>query len=144
MKINLAELEDSREILKLLNNSKELQTTYGKLDYDLNWVKSVIVNKKLCLYLVAKEKNEIAGALISYLFPAAKESFTIDLIVKKKFRGKGIAIKLNKEYEKTLKKRGFNEVYIFVLTHNKKMQKLKTKLNYKKGKKFYFYRKDLK
>src|SRR3989344_4151336 len=97
MKINLAELEDSREILKLLNNSKVLQTTYGKLDYDLNWVKSVIVNKKLCLCLVAKEKNEIAGTLISYLFPIAKESFTIDLIVKKKFRGKGIAIKLNKE-----------------------------------------------
>ena len=105
MKINLAELEDSREILKLLNSSKELQTTYRKVDYDINLVKSVIVNKKLCLCLVAKEKNEIAGTLISYLFPIAKESFTIDLIVKKKFRGKGIAIKLNKEYEKNLKEK---------------------------------------
>ena len=125
MRINLAELEDSREILKLLNSSKELQTTYRKVDYDINWVKSVIVNKKLCLCLVAKEKNEIAGTLISYLFPIAKESFTIDLIVKKKFRGKGIAIKLNKEYEKTLKKRGFNEIFSFVLTDNKKCKNLK-------------------
>ncbi len=125
MKINLAGLGDSKEILESLNNSKELQTTYGEVDYDINWVKSVIVNKKLCLCLVAKEKNEIAGTLISYLFPIAKESFTIDLIVKKKFRGKGIAIKLNKEYEKTLKKRGFNEIFSFVLTDNKKCKNLK-------------------
>ncbi len=144
MRIRKAKENDKKIILKLLNSSSELQTIAGKLDYDIKWVESVIKNKKLHICLVAVEKDEIVGVLLSSLWPATKESFTIDLIIKKKFRGKGIATELNKKYEKILKNKNYDSSFSFVSIKNKKMQKLKSKLGYKKGKTFYFYGKILK
>ena len=144
MKIEFAKLSDAEEILKMLNGSSEVQTTSDSLDYDLEFVKTVISDKKLHICLVARENDQVAGVLVALLWPKIKECFTVDLIVKLEFRKKGIGTSLNKFYENILKKRNVKGITSFVLVDNKKMQKLKDKLHYKKGKKFYFYGKKIK
>jgi len=143
MKIEIAKLSDAEEILHMLDKTPQVQTTEESSDYNLGFIRKVISNKKLHLCIIAKEKNELAGILIANFWPTIRESFTLDLVVNPKFRRRKIATKLNQRYEKILKKRNFKFISSFVLVKNIKMQNFQKKLNYKKGKKFYFYGKKL-
>ena len=84
------------------------------------------------------------GAHLFEIWKRAKYAYLNIVIVDKRHRGKGIGTKLMKYAEKLAKKNNLNLIFFFTEVVDKPMHKLATKLNYKKGKKFYFFSKKLK
>jgi len=144
MKIRKGKISDARKILNLLNSASELHASKTNSDYDLSFVKAILKDKKSSIVLVCEENKKIAGFMIGLLWPKIQEAFTLDTFVKLKFRKRGIATKLTKNYEQILRKKGYKWITSLVLIDNIKMQKLKSKLNYEKGKQFYCYFKEIK
>lgn len=141
MKIRKAKKTDFRALWKILTNTPELQSDSEGDTYDQKWLKEVLSSPKENLTLIAEENKKFIGFAIVHYLISVKQSIVNDLFVVKEYRGKGIASKLMKECEKDAKKKKFRYITGFVRTNNKKMQKLKEKLGYKKGNSFYFYEK---
>ena len=144
MKIRKGKISDARKIFNFLGSAPELHASKSNQDYDLKFVKSILNDKQSSIVIIAEEDKEIVGFIIGLLWPKIREAFTLDLFIRPEFRQRGIATKLNNEYERMLKEKDYNWITSFVLTNNFKMQKLKSKLNYKRGKKFIFYSKEIK
>ncbi|RLI20141.1 ribosomal-protein-alanine N-acetyltransferase [Candidatus Bathyarchaeota archaeon] len=82
--------------------------------------------------LVAKISGQIAGFVIGLVYDAGKEKighvFTLD--VAKKYRRKGVAMKLMKELELKFKEKGAKECFLEVRIDNNAARKLYEKLGY--------------
>lgn len=141
--IRRGELSDLRILMKFLNETPELQADKEGETYSEDWVKACITDKERDLVLIAEKEEETAGFLIAELWTKKKQSFLSDIYVKEEFRRKGIASKLEKEYEKIIKEMGIKTIITLTLTDNSKMHHFFNKNNYKKGHTFYLYEKEL-
>jgi len=144
IKIREGKISDWEELLVLLNSSPELQSTPEGETYNKGFVKATLKDKKRNVVLIVESEKKIVGFLTAEIWKDKKYSFLTDILIKKRYRKKGIASKLFKEYEKICKKDNLQTIIGLVLVNNKKMQRLVEKSNYKKGNKFYLYQKKLK
>ena len=143
MKFRIAKRSDFNLLWNILTTTPELQSDSEGDTYDKAWLKEVLSTPKENLVLIAEEKDGFIGFGIVHYLKSVKQSLINDLFIVKEYRKKGIASKFMKEFEKDAKKKGFRYVTGFVRTNNKKMQKLKEKLGYKKGNSFYFFEKKI-
>jgi len=143
MKIRNAQLKDTKEIFKLLIKTPELQG-YGEMDavYSKEYVIDCIRDKKMNLFLVAEDKNEIIGILLAEIWDKKRYSFFVNFVVLPEYRSKGIGTGLYKSYEKYCKKHKLRIITALVQTSNKTMQRFCENKGYKKGHKLYFYEKE--
>src|SRR3989344_315016 len=132
--IRRARQTDTQEIYEILNSTMELRDFDEGEEYPISWVENAIGSKEN-IVLIYEINDELAGFLIGLLVKDIKESIRNNTYVKPKFRNKGTATKLIKEYERILKEKGFEFIISFVNIENKKMQNINDKLNYAKGNK---------
>ena len=142
--IRLANNSDIKEIYEIVNKVKELKDYNKGEEYPIYWVRNVIKNKKENLVLVYEKDKNFAGFLIAHLLYSNKDAIRNNIYVKPEFRRKGIANELVMEYEKRIKKLGFDFSISFVNVKNKKMQNFNDKHGYLKGNKFFAYYKWIK
>lgn len=142
MKIRKAKMGDLKEILKLFNSSKNL---IGQDDgyYSDYHIKQYIQGPVFKTFVVEIDK-EIVGVALIQVWKKAKYSYLENVVIKKEFMGRGIGKTLMIFLENYVKKGGSNFYFYYSEENNKVMHKLSSKLNYKKGKKFVFYSKELK
>ncbi len=141
MKIRKAKISDSKKILELLNGDKFL-TGNDELKYEPRHVKEFIKGRAIKSY-VCEEKNEIIGFANVNIFPIGKYAEFYELIVKKEYRGKNIGKKLF-EYIIDQLRNKLDMIFFYTEEKNKILQNLAKKEGFEKGKKFYFYSKELK
>jgi len=142
MKIRKATLRDSKKILKLFNSDANLVGD-DELKYKDYHIQEYLTNPIHKLF-VAEIDKKVVGALLTEFWKKAQYVYMNDLVIDKKFQGKGIGTALNNYVEDLAKKQGHHLIFFFTEVDNKKMQSLAKKLNFKKGKKFYFFSKGLK
>lgn len=135
--IREAKKGEAKKILDLLNSNHNLVDAKN-LKYNKNYIKRIISNKlnKVFVYTI---KEKIVATVIIELDKKSSYIFLNDLIVREKFRKKGIATKLM-DFLITLSKK--NKIKFssgFTKTNNKKIQKMLNKRVYKKGDSFVFY-----
>jgi GNAT superfamily N-acetyltransferase len=81
---------------------------------------------------VAIEDNKIVG-FIGFSEGYFRDSDYLDWVfVDKEYRGKGIAERLIKEFEKDAKKRGVKRIFSTTIRKNKPVMKMQKKLGYKR------------
>ncbi|MBS3079653.1 GNAT family N-acetyltransferase [Candidatus Pacearchaeota archaeon] len=141
-KIRLATKKDSKTILDLLNSSTEL-TGDSSQNYTKEMIKEYLSNKNYII-LIYESNKRIIGLLIAEIWKIAKYSYLFNIIIKKEFRRKGIAIQLIKKFEELSKKYKSKLIYLHAHKNNLKMLNLLKKINYKKGKENIYYSKILK
>jgi len=137
VKIEKASINNSGEILKLLNSSHNL-VGYRDEKFTLNEVKDYIKDK-VNLVLVSKFKGDIIGVIIANLWK--DYCYLYLFIVDKPHRRKGVGSKMMEYLEKIAKKEG----YIGLLTKKRdgEMINLIRKRGYIKGDKFVYFHKNL-
>jgi ribosomal protein S18 acetylase RimI-like enzyme len=143
MKIRRSEISDFGEIFRVLNRAPELRHVQGGSNYNIEWVRNMIKNKKRYVSLVAESNGKIVGFLITEFWKDEKYSFVLDLYVDPKHRRNGVATRLYKEFESMCRKAKMKTVITSVLVKNKKMQNFMKKLRYTRGTEVFYYKKDL-
>ena len=143
MKIRKGRLSDLNEIHKMLNESEELHGTENKEEYPKYRIRETLKDK-IESVLVAEENKKLVGFLIAEVWRKKRYSYISNIFVKPDYRKKGVASELIKNHEDNCKKLGINGIFALVLVNNKKMQSFMKKYNYKKGKEFLYYEKELK
>lgn len=88
--------------------------------------------------LVATEKGEVVGNIF-IIYYGSKTQYLFRLAVKQQFRKRGIASILIDSAIKIGRKRGIQEVGMYVDVQNSKLQSFYKKRGFKKSKKSYFY-----
>ena|SRR3989338_7766667 len=139
--IRLANKKDAGRILRMLNSAPELRG--GKQGYTKEMVNEYISNKNFKIFIYESDKK-IAGISLAQFWKKAKYVYLFDLIIKRKYREKGIATILMNHLELEAKKQKMNLVYGHVHKDNKKMQNLLSRIKYKRGKENVYYSKVLK
>src|SRR3989339_1738023 len=109
-KIRLATKKDSKTILDLLNSSTEL-TGDSSQNYTKEMIKEYLSNKNYII-LIYESNKRIIGLLIAEIWKIAKYSYLFNIIIKKEFRRKGIAIQLIKKFEELSKKYKSKLIYL--------------------------------
>ena len=141
MKIRKATEKDALRILELLNSDPNLVG-----DEDIKFspyhVKEYLSSPITRVYIVEKDKKVI-GLVISEFWKTAKYAYINQVVVDKDYRRRGIGKALMKFIENLAKKEKMNIIFCFSEVDNKKTHKLFGKLNYKKGKRFFFFSKSL-
>ena len=141
-KIRRATKKDISRILELFNSDPNL-TGNDKIKFESKHLQEYINNKINEILVYEIKKEIVAGALVE-VWKTAEYIYINDIIVDKKFRRKGIATQLISHVEKLAKKQGINLLFGFTEVKNKKMQNMWKKRKFEKGKKFFFYSKQLK
>jgi ribosomal protein S18 acetylase RimI-like enzyme len=140
-KIRKATKKDISKIQKMLNSEPELidddSLNYRKCDV----MQYITPPMRTFVYEIDKK---IVAIITGAFWKVHKTINLYHLVVDKKHRRKGIGLKLRKYLEEYAKKHKYELIWSYVEEKNKKMQKLLRKLNYKKGKKMYFFHKELK
>jgi len=90
---------------------------------------------KNSLFIVAEENNKMVGYLYGYVEPLApfkiKSGYLDDMIVSKRFRGKGVGTKLHNEFIKWLREKKIKWAVLHVDWVNKMARKTYEKWEYK-------------
>ncbi len=139
IEIRNGQTSDLEELYFLLNNGKENRDFDEGEEYPKKWIKNLILHKKENMVIIAYEDKELVGFLIAHLLKGIRDSILNNIYVKPKYRKKGIASLLLKNYESNAKKRGMKFSAAMSQTENKKIRNFNEKHNYKRGHKFYFY-----
>jgi len=142
MKIRKATKKDAKEILKLFNSDLYL-TANDELHYKDYMIEEYLTNPVNKL-IVAELNGKVVGTMLAEFWKKAKYVYANDLVVDKKHQRKGIGLQLCNYMEKLAKKQGCNLIFFFTEVKNKKLQKMAKKMKYERGKKFYFYSKEIK
>ena len=100
MKIRQGQINDVKTILKLLNETPELQGSQemGSF-YSEDYVKSCLKDNKMNLVLVAEQNAKIIGLLIAEIWKEKNYSFFASFVVLPEHRSKGVGTKLYESYE---------------------------------------------
>ncbi|MBN2459737.1 GNAT family N-acetyltransferase [Candidatus Woesearchaeota archaeon] len=133
----MAESEDesSKKIADFLINVRK-----RRKDFEKSAKKELLreIKEKNSIYLVAEENHVIAGYIYGSMKKQKSPFFELPLIgkfnaivVRKEFRGKGIAKQLNQKLEDWMKKKGCKVIYLEVFSENLASE-LYTKWEYKK------------
>lgn len=140
MKIRKATEKDKKIILKILNSEPTLIDDDNLLYREIDIEQYMTSPIETFVYI---DNNEIIG-LISCVFWNINKTVNIyHLIVKKELRGKGIGKALLKYIENLSKKKNYGLVWFYSEVNNHSMHNFGKKYDYKKGKKLYFFSKDL-
>jgi len=142
MTLRLANKKDSLKLLRMFNSDRNL-TGNDEVRYTKGHISEYISNPVNKLFLYTKV-NKIVGALLAEFWKKAKYVYINILIVDKKYRGGGVGSKLIEYVEDLAKKQGMNLIFMYSEETDKPMHNLSNKLNYQKGKKSYFFSKQLK
>ena|SRR3989344_1556454 len=143
MAIRRANKADSKEIHFILNNTMELRDYEGREEYPSRWVNAIIKDKKNNLILVNNDKNEMRGFLIAHLLNSIKDAILNHLFVKEKYRNKGVAKELMKEYESYLIKNKFYFNLLFANKNNVSAKQFFESRGFKRGEDFSMYYKEM-
>ena len=119
MKIRKATKKDLKKIAEIWTEG------FRQRPYNQKWTEKraleVIKNSfnQKNIFLVSEEDKEVVGFLIGYFFPYLRglHGMIDDLIISKKYRGKGHGIALMNEFEKMVEKK--KGVEINLLAHKK-------------------------
>ena len=130
MKIRKAEPSDKKIITQIF------KTEYSKPPYNEKWEKKELSKtiknyfKNKIIYII--EKKETIGFLIecTYTWWDGQRGIINEIIISKKFQGKGYGKQLIKHFEKQLKKRNVKKVNLMSVTKSKAF-KIYKKLGYK-------------
>ncbi len=133
--IRKSKISDIKEIKKLIDNTKEMDTTQETFseDYFKRLVKKGII-------LLAEEDNSIIGICFGTYNKKEKWADLLGLMVKIEYRKKGIGSALVKEFEKIAK---LNKLKTIDLFADKQQINLFNSLGYKKGRVYTALRKKL-
>ncbi len=142
MKIRKATMKDSKRVLELLNSDAMLTST-DELNYNSNHVKEYILGKSFYTIVCLQDKK-IVGVVISNIFKLGKYAEFYIIVIDVNYRKRGIAKKLSEFMMGYLRKKKLDLVYLYTEENNKPMMGLAEKLKFSKGKKIYFYFKELK
>jgi len=138
--IRLATKKDIKKIFELLNHDRNLSVDGKTGEYEKEDVEE-FVGVKINKTFVYEEHNKILGVLITQFW---KTYIYLHLIiVDKNYQGKGIGEKLISYMENIAKKRRIKAIESITGKKNKKMKSLLKKMNYKRGKAFIPFRKEL-
>lgn len=88
--------------------------------------------------LVAEKDGKVVGSVF-LVNQGPKLLYLFRLVVKKEYRGKGIATKLIEKAEGIAKKNGARELGMYVDSSNQELHKFYGKRSFKKSKSTYFY-----
>ena len=143
MRIRKGQLKDFKELIRVLNNTPQLQDYKDGRCYSEEWVKASIRDQPHNLVLVADDNGKIGGFLLAEFWKNKSFAEMVDLYVKQEYRQRGIATLLVNEFEKVCMERKVTSISALVLVTNKRMQNFMKKKEYKKGNRFYFFGKDL-
>jgi len=141
VRIRKASKKDGREVLNLLNSDVNLvgdETFKYRESHFKEYLKNP-VNK----LFVAEINHKIVGLILVEFWKIAKYVYLNDLVIDRDHRRRGIATKLMKHVESIAKKQKMKFLFGFSEINNKKTHQLLGKLNYRLGKKFYFFSKTL-
>lgn len=128
-----------RSVVTLGLHTKELRVSNdGPVYYQPSQLKSFIKSRR-DIHLVAKVDNHFAGYLLAVFNPHLKESYLIDVAVKKQYRHQGIGQALYQELYRQLDRRHCDWVWALVQEDNHPMIKFMRKHGFHRGKKFQFY-----
>lgn len=141
-KIRRTNLNDAEKLLNLINSSQQL-TGDDEIQYTKEMIIEYITNP-INLFYVYEIDNKIAGIVLAEFWKKAKFVYLTIIIVDEEHQGKGIGKKLMNYIEELAKKHNMGALYGYTEINNEKMKNLFSKLNYKKGKKYFFYSKVLK
>lgn len=141
MKIRKSTENDLKDILGLFNSSDNL-TGDNNLRYREYHIEEYI-NGKIFDCFVYEEDNEIIGVLLIIIFRKARYLYLENIIVKEKFRKRGIALELMKFMEDLAYKNNIGLIYYYSEENNKEMINLSEKLKFTQSKKWTFFWKDL-
>jgi len=122
--LDMAETEDksSKKIASFL-----MEVRKRRKDFETSAKKELLreIREKNSIYLIAEQNEEIAGYIYgsikntkSPFFKLPKIGYFNALVVRKKFRGLGIAKMLHQELEKWLRKNGCKYIYLEVFSEN--------------------------
>ena len=114
-----------------------------ELAYDEECVEEYIKGKSFETF-VCEMNGKIAGLVIAHVRRIGGYAELYNVVVDKKYRKKGMGMRMMKFMEEHLRKMGIQDIFLFTLHNNDAMQKLSDKLKYRKGKKFLYYSKSLK
>jgi ribosomal protein S18 acetylase RimI-like enzyme len=139
MKIRKGEMCDFKELFKIMNHVPELKHIRRGKNYNKEWVKDMICNRRRYICLVAVENGKICGFLTAEFWKEGKYSFILDVYVYPEYREKGLGSALMNEHLKICKKAGLDFILTSALVSNKKMQKFLSKRKYKRGTEVYYF-----
>ena len=142
MKIRRAKESDKLRILDLLNLEPATREE-DELAYDEECVEEYIKGKSFETF-VCEMNGKIAGLVIAHVRRIGGYAELYNVVVDKKYRKKGMGMRMMKFMEEHLRKMGIANIFLYTIHNNKNMQGLSEKMNYKKGKKFLSYSKSLK
>ena len=140
LKIRKAKISDIPRLIKLCYNVKEIRD-YSGMKYDRKYFLSYLTvkNRVVC---ICEIDGKLAGAM-NVEFNPGVYTFLNNIVVNKKFRGKGAGGALLKHLERESKKTHAKAVMFLVYGWNKNMRKIVEHYNYKHGKELYIYSKKL-
>jgi len=142
MKIRRAKESDKLQILDLLNLEPAAREE-DELAYDEECVEEYIKGKSFETF-VCEMNGKVVGLVIAHVRRIGGYAELYNVVVDKKYRKKGMGIRMMKFMEEHLRKLGIANIFLYTLHNNKNMQGLSEKMSYKKGKNFLSYSKDLK
>lgn len=141
MKIRKGKIADIPKLIKLYSGVKEISDFAGQ-KYDKNYFLQY-VKAKDNLVLVAEEDGKIYGALNAEFEDLAKYTFLVNIVVSKKYRGKGIGGLLVKSLEAASKKKKHKQIISLIFDWNKNMQGIVKHYRYSASHKATIYIKKL-
>ncbi len=142
MKIRKATMKDAKRILNLLNSDANL-TGSDELHYQSKHVKEYVLGKSFATF-VYEEDKKVVGIIMANIFRIGRYAEFYNIIVDANYRGKNIGKKLSDYLIKYLRKQKIEIGFSYIEKNNRNARKLAEKLNFEKGKLFYFYYKILK
>ncbi len=132
--------EDLDEIVKLGGATPEVLEDDDSPYYSKKELSSFIKSPD-DIYLVAKIEGKIAGYRLATFNRYLKEAYLIDLVVKRQYRGLGVASKLYKKTFEILNKKDCTWIWVLVKDTNTRMMEILKKKGFTKGDGFsYFYK----
>jgi len=138
--IRLAKIEDAKRITDLFNSNKFVLGD-NKIKYFESEIKEYI-KKKIDRVIVFEKDNKIIGVFLAQFW--SDYIYIHTAIIDRKYIQHGIGTKLLEYLEKHGKKEKKDLIEVEVETDNKIMNQFLQKRKFKRGKKFFYYSKELK
>lgn len=142
MKIRRAMMKDIKEIFRIISSSENLSGDENDI-YEIYTIKQYVQGPIVKTFVVDIDKK-IVGVIFIEIWKKAKYAYIPDIAIDKRFRGQGLGYKLINYAEEYAKRHGVKYFFGYLEEDNRIAQKMFVKLNYKPGKKFIYYSKELK
>ncbi|MBU0979825.1 MAG: GNAT family N-acetyltransferase [Nanoarchaeota archaeon] len=139
--IRKAAAKDVEELWKLINSSEELRP---RADFSLSkdFIKAYIMHPVNFIF-VYMDKGHIIGTIIGEAWKDRSFGYIANLVVHPEHRGRGVGTALYRHAEAHCRKLGLTSMNFFTEVGNRRMQRFAERMGYKRGKRFYYYDKEI-